>query len=192
MIFGAIDVNPIQVGFPGGLQLDGEMPDTVDVLIDVANSPSVGNFRVALASSDAIVAIDAVSGEQVTIIDESGLTGTEFLLVSQIAAVVGAAYEDFYNYPNPFKPGTGALEGTTFLYTLPQGSQVEFKILTLTGDLVYSQTFEQSSPQAQANVPIEVRWDGYNGVGKMVLNGVYIAVLKTSAGVVTTKVAVRK
>lgn len=33
---------------------------------------------------------------------------------------------------------------------------------------------------------------GRNGKGETVLNGVYIAVLKTSAGVVTTKVAVAK
>jgi hypothetical protein len=38
----------------------------------------------------------------------------------------------------------------------------------------------------------DIFWDGRNGDGVVVLNGVYIAVLQTGSGTATTKVAVTK
>ena len=124
--------------------------------------------------------------------DELGRTGIDFAMLSASSAVSAADYNEFFNYPNPFRPS----EGTWFNYYLPQASQVDFRILTLAGELVWQQTFEASSPQAiqgaRRGTNSRIFWDGRNGNGELVLNGVYIAVLKTSAGVVTTKVAVAK
>ncbi|MFQ5630239.1 MAG: hypothetical protein ACE5I1_15830, partial [bacterium] len=132
------------------------------------------------------------SRQQVVIEDELGRSGIDFVMVSSSSALTASDFEEFFNFPNPFRPA----EGTWFQYYLPQSSQVEFRILTLAGELVYEQIFDASSPQAQAGArsgaASRIFWDGRNGNGEVVLNGVYIAVLKTSAGVVTTKVAVAK
>ena len=70
---------------------------------------------------------------------------------------------------------------------------MEFRIFTLLGELVYEATYDANAPQGQAGAHTkDLFWDGYNGDGKMVLNGVYVAVLKTATGTVTTKVAVAK
>lgn len=183
--------NPLTATFASFDTLAGTLPDTIDVVVDVADNPQTKNFQLAIRSGEAFDAIDADSRQQVEVEDELGNTGLDFTIFSTSSAVTAADFEEFYNYPNPFRPD----EGTWFDFFLPQTSQVEFKILTLAGELVYEKTFDSSTPQAQAGARkpnSRIPWDGRNGNGDMVLNGVYIAVLKTSAGVVTTKVAVAK
>ena len=188
--------NPITVTFSRPDTLQAGVPDTIDVLVDLAQQSDVSAFQLKLASSDDIDAIDADSGEPVQVVDETGATGSEFVLLSRTSVVTEAEYENFYNYPNPFRPGDPPDGGTRFWYYLPGNSRVEFSILTLLGELVYQKTYEANSPQGQAGSRIpgfnDIFWDGRNGEGNVVLNGVYIAVLKTDFGVVTTKVAVAK
>ncbi|RIK56385.1 hypothetical protein DCC62_30475, partial [candidate division KSB1 bacterium] len=83
-------------------------------------------------------------------------------------------------------------EGTRFLYNLSQDSPVEFKIFTLLGELVWEKTFQATDPQGRRGSHDDIIWNGFNGAGRRVLNGVYLAVIKTHAGIATTKVAVVK
>ncbi len=186
--------NPLTVDLAMEKLFQAGVPDSIDILVDVSDAPSATDFQLMLASSESIQAIDAASGRAVEVIDETGATGLGFSLLSQASALSVADFKEFYNYPNPMKPG--AENGTRFNFWLPQNSKVEFRILTLTGKLVYSATFDENSPQGQAGPrrsdAMRIFWDGRNGSGRTVLNGVYIAVLKTDAGVVTTKVAVAK
>lgn len=122
----------------------------------------------------------------------------------QIASAAAVLFEDqfdksFYNYPNPFAAGSSdELTGKTkFNYYLPQDSEVDFRIFTLLGELVYAVTYQATDPQGRAGSRSEggrgfIEWNGRNGNNKVVLNGVYLAVLKTNAGTVMTKVAVVK
>ncbi|MCB9509748.1 MAG: hypothetical protein H6695_06170 [Deferribacteres bacterium] len=184
--------NPLTATFATFDTLAGGIPDTIDIVVDIADNPQATDFQIAIRSSEAFDAIDADSRQQVVVEDELGRTGIDFAMLSASSAVSAADYNEFFNYPNPFRPS----EGTWFNYYLPQASQVDFRILTLAGELVWQQTFEASSPQAiqgaRRGTNSRIFWDGRNGNGELVLNGVYIAVLKTSAGVVTTKVAVAK
>jgi hypothetical protein len=78
----------------------------------------------------------------------------------------------FINYPNPF---AGGRQTTTVEYFLEQDAQVSLKIYSLTGVPVRVLVDEQqSSSQGTWRIP----WDGRNGTGQIVLNGVYFAVLK--------------
>jgi hypothetical protein len=91
---------------------------------------------------------------------------------------------------NPFNPHDGPAE---FSYLLPEDSGFEFRILTLTGEQVYS--FDAASGESGTQAGSHVlEWDGRNGEGEMVFNGVYVAILKLKATgeQVTFKIAVLK
>ena len=70
---------------------------------------------------------------------------------------------------------------------LEQNGDVELRIFTLLGELVWSAEETGLPPGLYDGL---IKWDGYNNVGNLVLNGVYIAVLKvnyTSGGSKTFK-----
>ncbi len=68
------------------------------------------------------------------------------------------------------------------------------KIFTLLGELVWETSFTANHPAGRAGGHSrDLFWNGYNGANRKVLNGVYIALLKTPKyGTFMTKVAVVK
>jgi hypothetical protein len=81
--------------------------------------------------------------------------------------------QEAFNYPNPFNPNK---TGTTLVYFSQSVGQANIKIFTITGSLVRTLT---DTANAGSN---EVAWDGKNGKGQIVRNGVYVAVIKPPAG----------
>jgi hypothetical protein len=102
--------------------------------------------------------------------------------------------ESFCNYPNPF--GTESRPVTKFVYYLRQQSDVQLRIFTLTGDLVYAWEFNKTEHPNQTAPGIhrdDIVWDGRNGKGVPVMNGIYLAYLLTENGErALTKIAVVK
>ncbi|MBN2010278.1 hypothetical protein JW960_13115 [candidate division KSB1 bacterium] len=99
----------------------------------------------------------------------------------------------FINYPNPF--GTTSRPSTRFVYYLKKDTHVQFSIFTLLGELVWQRVYKEGSPQARKGLHQndELVWDGTNMRKQIVLNGVYIAYIKTGYGeTALTKVAVVK
>jgi hypothetical protein len=82
--------------------------------------------------------------------------------------------ENIYNYPNPFNP---AKEITTLRYSLEKTANVTIKIYDAGGNLVLSllKDMQQLATDEQS-----VPWDGKNGKGDIVANGVYFYVIETS------------
>ncbi|MBI4050968.1 MAG: hypothetical protein HY400_00525 [Elusimicrobia bacterium] len=91
------------------------------------------------------------------------------------------------NFPNPFAAGK---ETTRIRYVLTQDSKVTIRFYTLLGDLVRVLEFEPGS-SGGTGIPVgytnEVTWDGKNGGGQTVANGMYIAQIRaeSSEGIVT-------
>ncbi len=85
----------------------------------------------------------------------------------------------FKNYPNPFDPTADATE---FKYFLPGNSTVDIRIYTATGEEVRHLQFAAGEPGGSAGVNAGVYWDGRNGDGDVVLNGVYIARIDVAEG----------
>lgn len=84
-------------------------------------------------------------------------------------------FNEVTNYPNPFAAGA---EETKICYTLTKDSEVTIRIYNLVGDLVREMHF---SPGDEGGRGIEsggyrnvITWDGRNGEGMIVANGVYI------------------
>jgi hypothetical protein len=78
-----------------------------------------------------------------------------------------------FNYPNPFNPKK---QQTNIVYISTSSGQANIKIFTLTGRLVRSLT---DTAIVGSN---EVSWDGKNGKGQIVRNGVYVAVILPPGG----------
>ncbi len=196
--FGRLDnitaTNPLSLNFVSPDTIAGGTFKVVDVLVDVADNASAGNFYLGLQSGE-----DVEANIQDAPFDPVLVT----LTTGEIKSAAAVLFEDqfdksFYNFPNPFAPDGGNETATKFNYYLPQDSDVEFRIYTLLGELVYAVSYQASDPQGRAGARTEgfskgyIEWNGKNGNDKLVLNGVYLAVLKTGAGTVMTKVAVVK
>jgi hypothetical protein len=82
--------------------------------------------------------------------------------------------ENIYNYPNPFNPDN---ETTTLRYSLEKSGKVTIKIFDSGGNLVKTllDNTQQSAGTEQA-----IPWDGKNGDGDIVANGVYFFTIESS------------
>ncbi len=99
-----------------------------------------------------------------------------FPMMSGLMAVSSRQLEaSFINYPNPFAAGRGHTE---IEYYLENDSEVSLKIYNITGQLV--RTLVDKEMQAGSTRLHRYQWDGCNGQGNVVLNGVYFAVLKVN------------
>jgi len=92
------------------------------------------------------------------------------------AGVFGAASlsQSYSNFPNPFAAGRGA---TAFAYYLRGAGRVTLRITTPTGEGVTTVVADAARP---AGMNQSDSWDGRNGQGSVVRNGVYIAELSVS------------
>ena len=77
--------------------------------------------------------------------------------------------DSWSNFPNPFAAGR---EHTTLAFFLPRDGRVSLKVWTLRGEIVRSVL--ENAPLA-AGLHQEASWDGRNGRGDVVRNGVYLA-----------------
>ncbi|MFQ5607982.1 MAG: hypothetical protein ACE5GA_08550, partial [Candidatus Zixiibacteriota bacterium] len=78
--------------------------------------------------------------------------------------------ESFTPMNNPFNPSAGP---NLYRYTLAADAGVELSVYTLTGDLVRRYSFASGAPGGTVGVQT-VSWDGRNGDGLLVRNGVYL------------------
>jgi hypothetical protein len=190
----------LKIAFAPADTLLGGAPESVDVVADIVDNNASGSaFRLTFRKTANVDAIDQESRQAVEIVflDERGNTVDPTQVASQKRVIDAANFEaSFYNYPNPFSPlrdNPDGTRGTRFKYFLSQPSDVEFRIYTLLGELVYERSYKSSDPEGRPTGSFNhLSWDGKNGNGDVVLNGVYLAILKTGAGTAMTKVAVVK
>jgi hypothetical protein len=188
--------NTVVLAFPDStFLLRGGSPRRLSLVVDVAADAQGENFRVLVADSNSLLARDAAVGSVVRILDQYGqsLSG----IASECAVILGSDLShSFTNYPNPFAAGK---ERTNITYYLPGQSSVTVNIFTLLGELVWSVSYGQDSPEGkeglhdhgQAGCP-PIEWDGRNGEGAIVLNGIYLCRIETNAGTAIRKIAVAK
>lgn len=177
------------------------VPDSLNLVVDIAPEASILNFQVSIDTTTAFNLVDQYSGRAPLFKNIDGTELSQIDIASDLSVVLEADLEkSFLNYPNPF--GRNGYERTKFVYYLDEDADVELRIFTLLGELVWSQKFQSSDPEGQAGMHEDnyfgsggppIWWNGENNEGHRILNGVYIAVLNTSkGGQATTKVAVIK
>jgi hypothetical protein len=96
----------------------------------------------------------------------------DFPLWTEAGTFSPASLEESYaNFPNPFAAGR---EQTTFVYYLPTAGSVTLRIWTTRGELVVTLL---DGEEQRAGLHQSILWDGRNGQGDTVRNGVYLAEL---------------
>ncbi|MBD3403613.1 hypothetical protein GF420_12010 [candidate division GN15 bacterium] len=132
------------------------------------------DFRIEFTADDIVSTYLAgpFAGESTGAMTPGSPDGSIF---SQNITAVSAGAQSLTIRDNPFNPD---YEPAVFSYELAEATPIQFRILTLTGEEVYS--IERSLGEAGTDAGSHVlEWDGRNGEGHTVLNGVYIALLRT-------------
>jgi hypothetical protein len=174
--------------FPGLLITAGQVIK-LEYHLTPKDGTDLNYFNIRL-NGDLIVAMivdGPQTGQQVPV---SGLLDRSFE-VNVPQAIISDDFErSFKNYPNPFNP---LVQPTEIRYNLPEDSDVDIYIYTVTGERVRHLHFEAGTNGGQEGVNSGIYWDGHNGKGDMVLNGVYVAYIEAAIGLkATVKLAVVK
>ncbi|MBN1384337.1 MAG: hypothetical protein JW983_05630 [Elusimicrobia bacterium] len=116
-----------------------------------------------------------------------------FSYYTTVASVVPTKkVSNIMNFPNPFNP---EIESTTIKYVLTESEDVTFCIFNLVGDLVFKTNIDAGVEGAigcAEGYTNELTWDGKNGNGIVVANGVYILEVKMDDEKEIRKIAVIK
>ncbi|MCK5127192.1 MAG: hypothetical protein KAR42_13140 [candidate division Zixibacteria bacterium] len=141
-------------------------------------------FNMRLESDDITAEFTAGprTGQQVPV---TGILDRAFEINLPQAIIATEFAESFKNYPNPFSPYDGQTE---FIYNLPEDSDVDIYIYSATGERVRHLQYMAGSLGGQSNELAHAFWDGKNGNGDIVLNGVYIAYIEVAAGNLKAKI----
>jgi len=109
----------------------------------------------------------------------AGILSRINLQVSSEAVIIGRVL----NYPNPFKSGTC----TQIAYQLSKETDITFIVFDLIAEPIFKGTIKAGDPGAKTGYN-EFCWDGKNGQGKNIGNGVYLGVILDKNGRVMGKV----
>jgi hypothetical protein len=170
VIDGTMSSSDISFALPAGVFLVASgTSDTASVLLDIDTGLGDTNFRLAIEDATSVEVLDGVTANRIP----AGTTGGGFPLVTRWIHVLGASAQGAYtNYPNPFAAGR---EKTVITYYLEKRSAVTLKLYTLWGAPVLTMIDNESQPPGLYQ---NVEWDGRNGDGDVVNNGVYYLVLE--------------
>lgn len=147
--------------------------ETVELLLQTRAKIERGEeFKVRLndADIDARIVNGPLIGLRVPVMSR---TPEQHIVVLDFTAIGPSLDESFVVETNPYDPADGQVE---FRYFLESPDKVEFRILTLIGEEVYSRDFAAGNEGARPGQN-SVFWDGRNDEGHIVLNGVYIVVV---------------
>ncbi len=143
----------------------------VPVVIKVSGRAGAAAEGLSLGLLDGDVV--CVQPGSTTLVPVSPAAGETFPFWTAAAGFGKAALADSYiNFPNPFAAGR---EQTSFAFNLDQPATVTLCIWTPRGETVT--TLLSNKPMA-AGLVQDLVWDGRNGGGQAVRNGVYLAELK--------------
>jgi hypothetical protein len=165
-----------------GLLLEPGETRTLHVLLKLASGVQTGSVSVGLDLGGVVVR--QPEGELVPV-RVLAASGQIFPFLTLPGGVTPASLEQSYsNYPNPFAAGR---ETTTFVFGLAAAATVDLRIYTPRGELV---RVLLDGEQRSVGLHQDVLWDGRNGRGDPVRNGVFIAeiiVRKSNGGFVTLR-----
>lgn len=150
------------------------------------NDASLDFFSMRLAGDN--ISAEHISGPRVgEDVPVNGLLDQGFDVSIPQAIISEEFASSFRNYPNPFNP---RMEASELRYFLSEDSDVDIYIFTQTGEKVRQFSFASGSNGGRSGINSGIYWDGLNGNGDEVLNGVYIALIKVANGNLTAKLKI--
>ncbi|NNF07595.1 MAG: DUF11 domain-containing protein, partial [Candidatus Eisenbacteria bacterium] len=151
------------------LTLEAGESKSLDLWVTFRENIETEGFRVGISGEDIGVKQPEGAALEIAIRAENG----EFPLWTDLARFSAKSLDQTYaNYPNPFQPGQ---ETTTFVFYLPMDGEVSLRLWTTRGEEVVTLVENESRFAGLYQADI---WNGKNGRGLMVQNGVYLAELE--------------
>ncbi|MFZ5518126.1 MAG: hypothetical protein ACOY90_15885 [Candidatus Zhuqueibacterota bacterium] len=180
--------NPVEILFTQVDTLKPEIENQVQFKVDIAANSEISDFRMAIDSVTSLYLFDEESGQTPKLKNASGQSLELLNFESEPSVIIESNFDKaFSNYPNPF--GEINRPVTNFVYYLDEDTDVKIQIYTLIGELVWERTYTEAESQGREGLhDSDIIWDGRNGQGHKVLNGVYVARISTGYG----KAALRK
>jgi hypothetical protein len=145
---------------------------SLKLLVDYDTAPTVSSVRFGVDAGGIGI---RQPQSALLMIDIEPAGGASFPMWTDVGSFNQLSLSDSYsNYPNPFAAGG---ESTRFVYYLPDDAAVSLVIWSVRGERVTTIRDNDSRP---AGLYQDDVWDGRNGRGTVVFNGVYIAELRVS------------
>jgi len=133
---------------------------------------SLDGFNMSLDSRD--IKAKFIAGQYINqIIPVVGDSSEVMLLEVDMVVLESGIENSLMTRNNPFNPNDGPAE---IAYELSENTAVDLTIYTLTGEKVYETTFGEGMIGGMMGSNIII-WSGENDEGRLVLNGVYVAVI---------------
>ncbi|GJM45190.1 MAG: hypothetical protein DHS20C21_20320 [Gemmatimonadota bacterium] len=166
---GPIDPAAVSVDLVAAESLLIAANTTIDVRVEVTltGEPVDGGLRLGLdASGVSVVQPDS----PLLVVSVQAAEGGAFPYWTESGNFSGVTLRESYsNFPNPFAAGR---EDTQIAFYLERAGQVSLKVYTLRGEPVRTLL---NGASLGAGLHQDTTWDGRNGRGTVVLNGVYLA-----------------
>jgi hypothetical protein len=130
-----------------------------------------GSVRLGCTSEDIGIVQPESPLPRVAVVPENGQSFPFWTEPGNFAGVSLA--ESYSNFPNPFAAGR---DRTTFAFFLKEPASVTLRLWTTRGEGV--RTLLDAAP-LEGGLHQKITWDGRNGSGEVVRNGVYVAEIVT-------------
>lgn len=128
-----------------------------------------------------------VAGDYIYALSEDGLLILRFTPPSPTPAAMALSPKQIKAFNSRMNPNKG--EVSTIRWRQPQDGAVSIKIFNLRGELIKTLVDQQTYSSLATN---EIVWDGRNGSGDVVANGIYLVHMQAPECRATTKIAVIK
>jgi len=159
------------ISFPAqSLLIYPEQTRRLHVQITIASVTSIATLRIGISEA---AHLESRFLDGTTMLVRSASTDTFPMFSDDVAIRSRVLAESFINYPNPFIAGC---QSTDLEYFLEAEAEVSLKIYNIVGQLV--KVIVPAQIQPVSNSLFRYTWDGRNGSGQIVLNGIYFAVLQ--------------
>ncbi len=179
----ALNAGIVAFVFPSGSwTVTNAQPLTFSLVATIATNPTSSEVQCALQDSSAVTAEDATTRTPVGIITEGDSSGFPMQSM-KLYFLNNTISQDFGNYPNPFHP---EIQNTTIAFYLAQPSKVSLSIYDVLGSKVQSLLNQAYLASGWHQIP----WNGRNGLGEEVQNGIYYCQLEVNGQSYLIKIAV--
>ncbi|RMD63686.1 hypothetical protein D6833_05370 [Candidatus Parcubacteria bacterium] len=163
--------NPVRIQFDQTADLEAKTEKKFLIVAELQNNLVNRMFRSQLQQ----VAVYDFDPERLLGTSDAlgkALSESDQLVSKAFTLVSTNPQEAFGNYPNPFGR---QYPYTNIAFLLEANADVQVRIFTLTGELVWTRELKGLAPGFYDRL---IRWDGRNDRGQRVLNGVYLCTLE--------------
>ncbi len=183
----SVGSNPVSISVD--LVLDSDTSAAFNLGVQAKPDAAYVSFAFVIDGSSASIEDTGGFNLSYALLDAKGNGLPSIVAGASVTAVLSDRL-DAHSYPNPFVPSR---EPATLSYSLPQSAPVEIEIFDLLGKRVRSWSFAEGQTESEAGVHDgDVVWDGRNGLGQDVRNGVYVCRVRAAGEEVFFRIAVTR